>query len=145
MYYGVVYGNFWKLEFEFVEYQKIGFKTISWFDRLQMFFFNINFWYQTWYVCSNTTQVCVPQLQLWNFDYKWLINNRVPLRLFEKFGHSTGRPDLITDQPYIFIFSQTVAKIFHWPVKNRAFSKFRVNFWGEIVTKFFWKWYGIAY
>ena len=45
---------------------------------------------------------------------------RFPLRLVKNFGHSTGRPVLITDQPYMFIYSPTVAKIPHWADKNRA-------------------------
>ena len=36
---------------------------------------------------------------------------RFPLRLDYNFQHSTERPVLITDQPYMFIFFQTVAKI----------------------------------
>ena len=41
---------------------------------------------------------------------------------------STEGPVSITDQPYIFIFFQTVNKILQLANKNRAFSKFRVNF-----------------
>ena len=39
------------------------------------------------------------------------ISNRFPLRLDKNFQHSTERQVLITDQPYIFIFFQTVTKI----------------------------------
>ena len=57
-----------------------------------------------------------------------------PLRLDYNFQHWTERPVLITDQPYISIFFQTLTKILQWAYKNRAFSRFRVNFWGQIFT-----------
>ena len=41
------------------------------------------------------------------------------------------------------IFSPTVTQIFKWADKNRAFSKFKVIFWGEIATWSFCKWFSL--
>ena len=59
---------------------------------------------------------------------------RLPLRLDLKIGHSTKGPIWITDQPNKSIFFLPGTKIYHWADKNKAFSKFRVNSRGQILT-----------
>ena len=82
---------------------------------------------------SMQTGECLWFTKYWeSTKVKTVLNIRFPLRL--DFQHSTERPVLITDQPYIFIFSPTITKILQWANKNRAFSKFRVIFWGQIFT-----------
>ena len=69
--------------------------------------------------------------------------SRVRLRLEKKNAHSTKGEVLNTDQPKLVISSLTTSKILKWADKNRAFWKFGVNFRGQKLIRFLWKWFSL--
>ena len=86
---------------------------------------------------------CTLSRKVWYIKVNFKPVNRVRVRLYWKVAHSVQSPTLSTNQPYILIFSPTLTQILKWVDKNRAFSKFKVNFWGEIVTESLWKWFSL--
>ena len=80
----------------------------------------------------------------WNIAlYLRWIYIRVWVWLFWKIAHSAQSLTLSTSLCFILIFFPTCSQILKWVDKNRAFSKFKVNFWGEIATESLWKWFSL--